>query len=410
MLYNNDDFEKLFRKAAKGYPLKTDSANWDDLAAKLETSQKKAAKKNKWKYSLIILLTALITGSLLVYRFNTNTNNNNIEKATTSASIPPTIKGSVEDEIQGSNVDVATTKTNEIMLVNPAAHTERQYLLPAEVNILESNTDVKTAFFNEGFKVISNSNLPERILYDEDVMPAQSDNAGPAMQTEELKNETGNEIAADNAANTPGSNHIKLRPQKRIYGVAYGGPELTSVKFQRASSPGYRLGVALGYKINNRFNIEVGLQRERIDFYSDGKYIDTTLLKIKKGNDVEKAYASSKITSVPLKLKYNFWQKKSSSFFIGAGVNAVIITHNERYKYAVSKNGVQGYMSKKYSALTVPKYFSGVTFSGGYQTKVAGSWSIKAEPYYQAPVKNFGVGKIPVSNFGIDIGIIKDLK
>jgi len=41
---------------------------------------------------------------------------------------------------------------------------------------------------------------------------------------------------------------------------------------------------------------------------------------------------------------------------------------------------------------------------------VAGSWSVKAEPYYQAPVKNFGVGKIPVSNFGIDIGIIKDLK
>ncbi|SFP90762.1 Outer membrane protein beta-barrel domain-containing protein [Parafilimonas terrae] len=409
MLYNNDDFEKLFRKAAKGYPLKTDSANWDDLAAKLETSQKTAVKKNKWTYSLIILLPVLITVSLLVYRFNTNTNDNNIAKEAASASIPPIIKGSLKDEVPGSSSNVAAV-TKEPVLENQAVHTEKQYLLPAEINILGSNTNINTGSFNESFKTISNINLPERILYNEDIMPVQSVNAEPAMQKERLKNEMGSEIAADDAANAPESNQIKLKLEKRIYGVAYGGPELTSVKFQRASSPGYRLGVALGYKINNRFNIEVGLQRERIDFYSDGRYIDTSLLKIQKGNDVEKAYASSKITSVPLKLKYNFWQKKNSSFFIGAGVNAVIITHSERYNYAVSKNGVQGYMSKQYSALTMPKYFSGVSFSGGYQTKVAGDWSIKAEPYYQAPVKNFGVGKIPVSNFGIDIGIIKDLK
>ncbi len=404
MLYNNDDFEKLFRKAAKGYPLKTNSANWDDLAAKLETSQKTAAKKNKWKYSLIILLPVLITGSLLVYRFNTNTNNNNIEKETTSASTPP-IKGSIKDEIQASNIDVSPL-TKETMLANEVAHAGKEYLLPAEISILGNTTNINTGSFNEGFKVMTNLNLPERTLYNKGIMPVQPGHAEPAMEKEEPENE----IAAEDAANAPESTQIKLKLKKRIYGVAYGGPELTSVKFQRASSPGYRLGVALGYKINNRFNIEVGLQRERIDFYSDGRYIDTALLQIRKGNDIEKAYASSKITSVPLKLKYNFWQKKNSSFFIGAGVNAVIITHNERYKYAVSKNGVQGYMSKKYSALTVPKYFSGVTFSGGYQTKVAGSWSVKAEPYYQAPVKNFGVGKIPVSNFGIDIGIIKDLK
>lgn len=404
MLYNNDDFEKLFRKAAKGYPLKTDSANWDDLAAKLETSQKTAAKKNKWKYSLIILLPVLITGSLLVYRFNTNTNKNNIEKETTSASTPP-IKGSIKDEIQASNVDVSPL-TKETILANEVAHTGKEYLLPAEISTLENSTNINTGSFNEGFKVMANLNLPERILYNKGIMPVQPGHAEPVMEKEEPENE----IAAEDAANAPESTQIKLKLQKRIYGVAYGGPELTSVKFQRASSPGYRLGVAIGYKINNRLNIEVGLQRERIDFYSDGRYIDTALLQIRKGNDIEKAYASSKITSVPLKLKYNFWQKKNSSFFIGAGVNAVIITHNERYKYAVSKNGVQGYMSKKYNALTVPKYFSGVTFSGGYQTKVAGSWSIKAEPYYQAPVKNFGVGKIPVSNFGIDIGIIKDLK
>lgn len=407
MLYNNDDFEKLFRKAAKGYPLKTDSANWDNLAAKLEASKKTAAKKNRRKYSLVALLLVFITGSLLIYKFNTPINSNNTEEVVRSASASsPVIKPSVKHETQNREANVTA---KEMVVVTQAVHTIKQ-MLPGEINIVERNTNKDISrLFNESFKTITNRNLPG-IIYNQNLVPLQSANNAEAIQEEDLKKETGSEMAADEADNTAGSKHIQLKPQKRIYGIAYGGPELTSVKFQRASSPGYRLGVALGYKINNRFNIEVGLQRERLDFYSDGKYIDTTLLRIKKDNSVEKAYGSSKVTSVPLRLKYNFWQKKNSHFFIGAGVNAVIITHSERYNYAVSKNGVPGYMSRHYSALTMPKYFSGITFSGGYQSKVAGSWSIKAEPYYQAPVKNFGVGRVPVSNFGIDIGIIKDLK
>ena len=179
---------------------------------------------------------------------------------------------------------------------------------------------------------------------------------------------------------------------------------------QKTTNPGHRLGVALGYKINDRFNIELGLQREYLNFYSNGKYVDTSLLKIRKNTDVEKLDASSKITSVPITLRYNFLSKGNGYFFAAVGINAVIITHSEHYNYDVLKNGIESNLSKKYNAVRNPKYFAGVNVSAGYQAKISDLCSIKVEPYYQAPVNDFGVGRMPVSNFGINIGIVKDLK
>ena len=107
---------------------------------------------------------------------------------------------------------------------------------------------------------------------------------------------------------------------------------------------------------------------------------------------------------------YNFLSKGNGHFFISTGINAVVITHNEQYKYAVSKNGVENNLSKNYSAIRAPKYFTGPNVSAGYETKLSKLCSIKIESYYQAPISDFGVGKLPVSNFGLNVGIIKDLK
>ena len=35
----NENMEDLFRKAAENYPLNTDTANWDEIAARLNTLQ-----------------------------------------------------------------------------------------------------------------------------------------------------------------------------------------------------------------------------------------------------------------------------------------------------------------------------------------------------------------------------------
>ena len=46
----------------------------------------------------------------------------------------------------------------------------------------------------------------------------------------------------------------------------------------------------------------------------------------------------------------------------------------------------------------------------GYETKLSNWCGITIEPYYQIPACKLGVGKLPVTSFGINIGIVKDLK
>jgi hypothetical protein len=120
------------------------------------------------------------------------------------------------------------------------------------------------------------------------------------------------------------------------------------VKFQKIDKPGYKLGIALGYSINDRFDVEIGLQREHINFYSDGKYFERNALPIKSDDAIlSNVDGHSKITSVPVTLKYNFASKKIGHFYTAAGINIVQITHTEVYDYIVSKNGTERDHSKK---------------------------------------------------------------
>ena len=63
MQFVNDDMDDLFRRAAEEYPLKTDSADWDKLASKMqaEDEHKNASgkKRNKAKYLLLLALIPL---------------------------------------------------------------------------------------------------------------------------------------------------------------------------------------------------------------------------------------------------------------------------------------------------------------------------------------------------------------
>jgi len=71
MSYKNDDLNKLFRKTARDYPLKTGNSNWDDVAAKLDiVAAREAARKKGWKYPVILLLFAV--SLIVLYEFQSD--------------------------------------------------------------------------------------------------------------------------------------------------------------------------------------------------------------------------------------------------------------------------------------------------------------------------------------------------
>ena len=119
---------------------------------------------------------------------------------------------------------------------------------------------------------------------------------------------------------------------------------------------------------------------------------------------------SSKITNIPVTLKYNLTSKRSAHFYTAVGINLLQITHTEVYDYIVSKNGTERDHSKKYSSVSDPKYLTGIIASAGYEVKVCNWVNMKAEPYYQIPIQSFGLGRLPVTSFGINVGIVKRFK
>ncbi len=415
MLYKNDNPDELFQKAARDYPLKTDSSDWETLADKLNRSGKAASVKDEmWKYAAIFLLLA--GGTLILNKYQDipekskqqqNTRQDITKQQHKSLKQPSHTELSIADNSSNNTMDnTAIINVKEASKHQYAAPLNNDYLqIESNVGNIKSQLTVNRSLTNS--PLINNT---ENIL-----QSIQSvDNEAKDKQTsDESYNSRPDNDNIESGSSDRREEHVvsvSMNRSYRIYGSLFGGPEFSTVKSQQFDKPGYKIGIALGYRINKRFNVEIGLQREHINFYSDGKYIDTSMLRIKAHASVENVNASSKLTSVPVTLKYNFLSKSNGHFFVSTGINAIIITHSEQYQYAVSKNGVEKNLSRNYSALRAPKYFTGPNVSAGYETKLSKLCSIKIESYYQAPISDFGVGKLPVSNFGLNIGIVKDLK
>ncbi len=432
---SGNNFDTLFQRAAEDYPLKTDNCNWEIVATKLHSVgiiALPASKNRRWQYVAIILL--LLLASSYIYFTNRPTisteqsagnqskiaskkylelagNNSQNKKVITDKNFQNQPKNS-----KSKNNFVSSLSNNLVSNNNSISNTQVYKLKELAINNkneIGKSTDVNDNMVSEQQNIIvdnsplrafvNNSNTEIKTVNEED-------NKNTAqLHSESAKTEENKNIKPDESKSIE-SQHIKLAPQpKLLYGELFVAPDFSTVKLQNVNAPGYNAGIAIGYKLSKRFSAELGLERLHTDFYSNAKYLDKSHLKLKPNTTVQFVNGKSKLTEVPFDLKYNL-SKKNDHFFVTMGTTLARITHTEKYNYRVIKDGTQHEASKHFGALTGTEFFSDVNLSAGYQTKLSGSFSLKAEPYYQIPLKGLGVGNLPVTNFGVSIGIIKDLK
>ena len=414
MPYKSDDFQNLFQKAGKDYPLRTDNSNWNDVAAKLSAAanEPKVIKGIFLKYAVIFLL--LISGSIIFYKlqFYTVPVAEKVESSERKLNSPETTGKSNELNLNGNHKpDNIKTNLSFSSLVS-AKEKNKQPVLFADrrEDKVSSSSLQKTALVAvkppKFHDAIIGSSKP--IEYNHQVTEILS---GSKLSEDAYNNQKiSNIISPDNTNSTKQVINFRSAPPK-FYGTFYASPVFSLVNFQKIKNPGYKIAVGLGYSINERFDLEIGLQREHINFYSDGKYFDKKGLKIRSDQAVlENIDGHSKITSVPVTLKYNFAQTNNDHFYSGVGFNLVKMTHSESYDYVILKNRNERNRSKEYRSISDPKYFTDIIVSAGYEAKACNWFNMKAEPYYQIPIQHFGAGKLPVTSFGINVGIIARLR
>ena len=417
MPHKNDNLEELFQKAGEDYPLKTDNSNWDSVAARLTDSGTKKVVAGKYKFlKYAAIAIVLLGGSAILYMFQFNYSGNKAEKQVSKQNITKhqqTNSTEVPDKSSGSlkthEAEVSVNTNADFTLKHFSA--EKQSTSGLSGDDFSINNDAQSQSTNVGDEPSMNSGKVSNSSAQNIV---KNDPAGKTLVENKIADDTHNQSITNSASSgnsVKSTKTIKLQtPPTKFYGTLYGSPEFSMVKFQKVSKPGYKIGIALGYRINSRVDAEIGIEREHINYYTDGKYFDKTGLKLKDPVSLENVNGSSKLTSVPITVKYKFLIKNKSHLYAGVGADAILLTHTENYEYAVSKNGNEADRSKNYSSVTSPKYFTGVTMMAGYETKLSNWCGITIEPYYQIPACKLGVGKLPVTSFGINIGIVKDLK
>jgi hypothetical protein len=414
MQHSNDNLDELFQRAAEDYPLRTDNKNWDLLASQLHKTAPAASKQSrKWQYTALLLL--LLTGGFFLV-------NKEVIK-----------KPANKDVVKKTEISSDSKKANEpVTKQDPPAFTSAENKMsPDQVASNQKSPDYSLKqLYNNSFSASTGplpgieqqaqvsqtqSNDEVASLNQQNNQPVIPDPIIPVIDNATSGNKTIDPVSQNDNEKKTVSNTITRSVKltgtpKTLYGSLFVAPELSTIKFQHINKIGYKIGVSLGYKINSHFNVEIGVQREHKNFFSDGKYFDKSNLKLRPSTSIESLNGSAKLTSVPVSIRYNFSSKNNGQFFATGGVSAVLVTHTEKYDCVVTKDGMPDKLLRNFSSLTGTKYFSGVNVSMGYETAVSKLFKLKVEPYYQMPVKNLGVGELPLTSFGMNIGIVKELK
>ena len=185
------------------------------------------------------------------------------------------------------------------------------------------------------------------------------------------------------------------------------GPDFSTIQSQKFTSMGYSAGLLAGYRINKHWAVEAGAIWDRKKYYTDGKYFDKSGANIPPNVMVHYLNGVCEMFEFPVVVRYNINLQKNL-LFATAGLTSYIM-RKESYRYGAMSNGsyYEGYRSYKRSGNTL---FANMHMSAGYDYGLSANWSVRVEPYINLPLKNIGVGKMPISSKGVYIGITRAIK
>jgi hypothetical protein len=362
MYSQNHDMDDVFRKAAARYPLNAGDSEWESIAEKLKTADNRPVLGNffrlgkSWPFMIIIPVAFLF--------------HNSSNKESLAIDVP-----------------AATTQvSSNSKVIN---RTEIKVILPK--------------------KVVADP-ASENNLLSEPVEHSILSASLPKMSVEEEYNFTGRVEMADGlpvAQPIPSPIQQKNMPAKRtgFYLGLQAGLDLGTVKGQSFTKAGYGIGILAGFRFNKHLSFESGLSFIQKQYYTRGEYFSMKKIESSMPGGMEMIDVNGKISlfEIPYKLKYDLMLKEKSNFFIAAGgsTNLYIKETNE---YQTKVNGVPESMQASYNDIHCAPICL-VHLSGGYEQLLKNKSRIRLEPYIKIPLRNVGMGSVPIFSVGLNVSV-----
>jgi hypothetical protein len=168
------------------------------------------------------------------------------------------------------------------------------------------------------------------------------------------------------------------------------------------------MGVIVGYAFNKKWSIESGVLWDEKKVYDNGSYFNPPGYTPTNGIRIVAVNGKSHLYEWPVNMKYTIIPGRHS-LFATAGLSSYFM-RSENYDYEYTQNNQPGghnYLSYKNET---KNWFSVVNFSIGYTHKLSDIGSLRIEPYLKLPVKNLGVGDMPIMSTGLNIGYTRKLR
>jgi len=204
---------------------------------------------------------------------------------------------------------------------------------------------------------------------------------------------------------------IKRDPAYLRKGLYYGlviSPDITTVKFQRFSTVGYNVGLIGGFRFGKRLAAETGILYERKYYYSTGKYFDAKNTPWPATMNLLNVDGWCNMYEIPVNVRFTFASGVKSSWYVNGGMSSYIMKR-QGYDYTYEYNG---YYATKYWGYkkTTKDWFSIVHLGVGYERPLGALGNLRVEPYVKIPASGIGVGNLPVTSVGINIGITRPIR
>lgn len=367
----NHDMDELFRKAAEDYPLKLGDGDWERVAGKLAPAssvvspekENKSWRKRRFVFIFLGLLLLLIGAGTLFFE---QARHNGSERNNTAG---PAIR---------DQPGTAGTGNYAAIMPPPSNRREKGYIpdKPATAH-------AKRFAFHQL-----------------DIQQAKASgrmNSIPAMP---------GPISVDTILYLPKvKSRLNVKRPKGLYIGLTGGPDFSEVKSQGLTKAGYNAGILLGYRLSNRFSIESGVLWNKKKYYSEGKYFSVSKIgsSMPAGMEIMEVEGQSSSFEFPLKVKYDLLLRSRSNWFVPAGVSTNVYI-KEKNNYLTKLNGVMEHQTGLYDDLPC-SWFSAVNISAGYEHVIGRSAGIRVEPYIKLPLREVGMGSMPVLSTGINVTI-----
>jgi len=428
----NDDIEDMFKKAADEYELNEEmAADWNTVYASLQDDIefvpviKKEKKRRLYLLWLLLLIPAIAIFTYKTVSFSTNKNaqhspvttihkKNNEQNLSVTKDLVTKSNANNSIEKRKSNINAQGNSNKKVVANNKFISAQNQ-LLPQANNttVSGSNNSLLPDNSNSSINNLSQINISENNSNDklskENLSNLTLNNQQLQPLNNTIKNNTiKNEVVQSNTSNQKRKNNNSNYTRQAFFYTGFiGNADLSFVKFQRASSLGYGLGIIGGYHFKNGLSVETGLLYDKKSYFTKGEYFDKDKLPYLQTVNLLSANGNCHMWEVPVNFKYDFSAHKNHNWFITTGLSSYIM-NREYYNFQYEKDGVVS--EKGYNFYNASRnWFSVLNVGGGINIKTSDKYFLQVQPYYKVPLGGVGKGSLSLSSAGINLSITRRL-